>query len=102
MGEEAFVFGAFRVLPAQRILLEGGKPLHLGSGALDVLLALVECAGDTIHKDQALGDGRVATASSPTSLAAAKASSRWSGARRGKRPLRCRIDPRLAATSPHS
>jgi len=128
MGEEAFVFGAFRVLPAQRILLEDGKPLHLGSGALDVvLLALVECAGDTIHKDQPIartwpdtvvdeGTWRVllprcarlsategvATASSPTSLEAAKASSRWSGARRGKRPLRCRIDPRLAATSPHS
>ena len=52
MDEEAFVFGAFRLLPAQRILLEDGKPLHLGSRALDVLLALVECAGDTIHKDQ--------------------------------------------------
>src|SRR6516162_10351964 len=52
MGVEAFVFGAFRLLPAQRILLEDGKPLHLGSRALDVLLALVESAGDTIHKDQ--------------------------------------------------
>ena len=52
MDEEAFVFGAFRLLPAQRILLEDGKPLHLGSRALDVLVALVECAGDTIHKDQ--------------------------------------------------
>jgi predicted ATPase/DNA-binding winged helix-turn-helix (wHTH) protein len=52
MEEEAFVFGAFRLVPAQRILLEDGKPLHLGSRALDVLLALVECAGDTIHKDQ--------------------------------------------------
>ena len=52
MDEEAFVFGAFRLLPAQRILLEDGKPLHLGSRALDVLLALVESAGDTIHKDQ--------------------------------------------------
>jgi predicted ATPase/DNA-binding winged helix-turn-helix (wHTH) protein len=52
MDEEAFVFGAFRLLPAQRILLEDGKPLHLGSRALDVLLALVECAGDTIRKDQ--------------------------------------------------
>ena len=52
MDEEAFVFGAFRLLPAQRLLLEDGKPVHLGSRALDVLLALVECAGDTIHKDQ--------------------------------------------------
>ena len=52
MDEEAFVFGAFRLLPAQRILLEDGKPVHLGSRALDVLVALVESAGDTIHKDK--------------------------------------------------
>ena len=52
MDEEAFVFGAFRLLPSQRILLEDEKPLHLGSRALDILVALVECAGDTIHKDQ--------------------------------------------------
>jgi adenylate cyclase len=52
MDEEAFVFGAFRLLPAQRILLEDGKPLHLGSRALDLLVALVERAGDTIHKDK--------------------------------------------------
>jgi TolB-like protein len=52
MDEEAFVFGAFRLLPAQRILLEDGKPLHLGSRALDLLVALVESAGDTIHKDK--------------------------------------------------
>jgi hypothetical protein len=31
MDEEAFVFGAFRLLPAQRILLQDGKPLRLGS-----------------------------------------------------------------------
>jgi TolB-like protein len=52
MDEEAFVFGAFRLLPAQRILLEDGKPVNLGSRALDVLVALVESAGDTIHKDK--------------------------------------------------
>ena len=52
LDEEAFVFGVFRLLPAQRILLEDGKPLHLGSRALDILVALVENAGDTIHKDK--------------------------------------------------
>jgi len=52
LDEEAFVFGVFRLLPAQRILLEDGKPLHLGSRALDVLVALVESAGDTIHKNK--------------------------------------------------
>jgi TolB-like protein len=52
LDEEAFVFGVFRLLPAQRILLEEGKPLHLGSRALDILVALVESAGDIIHKDK--------------------------------------------------
>ncbi|MBV8400514.1 MAG: winged helix-turn-helix domain-containing protein, partial [Acetobacteraceae bacterium] len=52
MDEEAFAFGAFRLIPAQRILLQDGKPLQLGSRAFDVLVALVESAGDTIHKDQ--------------------------------------------------
>jgi predicted ATPase/DNA-binding winged helix-turn-helix (wHTH) protein len=51
MDEEAFVFGAFRLLPAQRMLLEDGKPAHLGSRALDVLIALVQSAGETLHKD---------------------------------------------------
>src|SRR5262249_8288418 len=43
--EEAFVFGSFRLIPAQRVLLEDGKPLRLGSRALDILLTLVESAG---------------------------------------------------------
>jgi DNA-binding winged helix-turn-helix (wHTH) protein len=52
LDEEAFVFGAFRLIPARRILLEDGKPVNLGSRALDILVALVESAGDTIHKDK--------------------------------------------------
>jgi len=31
VGEEVFVFGSFRLIPAQRILLEDEKPLRLGS-----------------------------------------------------------------------
>jgi len=50
--EESFVFGAFRLIPAQRMLLEDGRPVHLGSRALDVLVALVQGAGETLHKDQ--------------------------------------------------
>jgi DNA-binding winged helix-turn-helix (wHTH) protein len=34
------------------MLLEDEKPVHLGSRALDVLVALVQSAGDTLHKDQ--------------------------------------------------
>ena len=52
MDEESFVFGSFRLIPSQRVLLEDGKPLRLGSRALDILVTLVESAGETIHKDQ--------------------------------------------------
>ena len=52
MDEETFAFGAFRLIPAQRLLLDDDKPLRLGSRALDVLITLVEGAGETIHKDR--------------------------------------------------
>jgi predicted ATPase/DNA-binding winged helix-turn-helix (wHTH) protein len=52
MDDESFVFGSFSLIPAQRLLLEDGKPLRLGSRALDILIALVENPGETVHKDQ--------------------------------------------------
>jgi predicted ATPase/DNA-binding winged helix-turn-helix (wHTH) protein len=52
MDEEAFAFGSFRLIPAQRMLLDDGKPLRLGSRALDILITLVERAGETITKEQ--------------------------------------------------
>jgi predicted ATPase/DNA-binding winged helix-turn-helix (wHTH) protein len=52
MDEETFAFGSFRLIPAQRVLLEDGKPLRLGSRALDILVTLIESAGETIRKDQ--------------------------------------------------
>jgi len=52
MDEEAFAFGSFRWVPAQRVLLDDGKPLRLGSRALDILITLVEHAGETISKEQ--------------------------------------------------
>ena len=51
MDEETFAFGPFQLIPAQRILLDDGKPLRLGSRALEILIALVERAGETVHKD---------------------------------------------------
>src|SRR5262249_24067361 len=52
MDEESFAFGSYRLIPAQRILIEDGKPLRLGSHALDILITLVESAGKTIQKEQ--------------------------------------------------
>ena len=52
MDDEAFVFASFRLFPAQRLLLDDGEPLRLGSRALDILIALVKRAGKTLPKEQ--------------------------------------------------
>ena len=52
MDDERLVFGSFRLVPAQRMLLDDGKPLRVGSRALDILTTLVERAGETIPKEQ--------------------------------------------------
>jgi len=51
-GERAVSFGPFNLFPAQRLLLEGGKAVRLGSRALDILIALVEHPGEVVGKDQ--------------------------------------------------
>jgi DNA-binding winged helix-turn-helix (wHTH) protein len=43
-------FGRFRVFPNQRLIIEGDRPLRLGSRALDILVALVERAGELVSK----------------------------------------------------
>jgi predicted ATPase/DNA-binding winged helix-turn-helix (wHTH) protein len=50
--DETFIFGSFRLVRAQRVVLDDGKPLRLGSRALDILITLVEHAGETISKEQ--------------------------------------------------
>ena len=52
MDERAISFGSFRLLPAQRLLLEGDQPVRLGSRAFDILAALVERAGGVVGKEQ--------------------------------------------------
>ena len=44
--------GPFRLLAAQRLLLEGDKPVRLGSRAFDILTALVERAGEVVGKEE--------------------------------------------------
>ncbi len=50
--DQMFVFGQFRLLPAQRSLLEAGAPVRIGSRALDLLTVLVERAGEVVGKDE--------------------------------------------------
>jgi hypothetical protein len=59
---EVFTFGSFRLMPKQRTLLSDGKPLQLGSRALDILVMLVEKAGETVpHNDLIAVHGRTQT-----------------------------------------
>ena len=52
MADVGFVFGPFRLLPAQRVLLQDGKPLRLGSRAFDLLTLLVQHAGEVVSTDE--------------------------------------------------
>ena len=45
-------FGPFRVLPTQFLLLEGGKPVPLGSRALEILIVLLERPGQLISRQE--------------------------------------------------
>ena len=45
-------FGSFRLLPSQFLLLEGNKPVTIGSRALEILMVLLERAGELISKQQ--------------------------------------------------
>ena len=48
----AYVFGPFRLLPLERLLFEGERALRLGSRAMDLLLALLERAGEIVDKHE--------------------------------------------------
>jgi predicted ATPase/DNA-binding winged helix-turn-helix (wHTH) protein len=48
----AISFGPFRLFAEQRLLLEGDRPVRLGSRAFDILAALVERPGEVVGKEQ--------------------------------------------------
>jgi predicted ATPase/DNA-binding winged helix-turn-helix (wHTH) protein len=45
-------FGPFCLWPAAHLLLEGDTPVHIGVRALDLLIVLVERAGEVVTKDE--------------------------------------------------
>ena len=45
-----FTFGPFYLHATERRLLRGGEPVEIGSRALDILIALLEGAGEVIGK----------------------------------------------------
>ncbi|WP_335944340.1 winged helix-turn-helix domain-containing protein [Pseudomonas sp. G166] len=50
--EQTVHFGPYRVHPRQRLVLEGGQPLRLGRRAVEILLVLLEHAGQVVSKQQ--------------------------------------------------
>src|SRR6266581_4417882 len=52
MNGRAISFGPFRLFAEQRLLLEGDRPVRLGSRAFDILAALVERPGEVVGKER--------------------------------------------------
>src|SRR5262249_11627623 len=48
----AILFGPFRLLPTQRLLLHEEVSIPLGSRAMDILIALVERPGELVSKEE--------------------------------------------------
>ena len=49
-----YFFGSFRLVPGQRLLLEGATPVPLGGRACEILIALVERSGALVTKEELL------------------------------------------------
>jgi predicted ATPase/DNA-binding winged helix-turn-helix (wHTH) protein len=50
--ETVIAFGPFRLHPARHLLLKGARPVPIGSRALEILIALVDRAGELVTKDR--------------------------------------------------
>jgi predicted ATPase/DNA-binding winged helix-turn-helix (wHTH) protein len=50
-----YLFGPFRLVPAQQLLLEADKAVQIGSRALQILVFLVERAGGLVSRDELVG-----------------------------------------------
>lgn len=51
IADVAVTFGPFSLYPDRHLLLKDGEPLSIGSRALEILIALVEQAGELVSKD---------------------------------------------------
>src|SRR5258708_36568439 len=52
VSQEVICFGPFRLSTAERLLEKNGVRVRLGSGALDILIALVECPTEVVCKKE--------------------------------------------------
>src|ERR1700722_11392342 len=49
-GQSVVAFGPFRLFPAERLIERSGERLQLGGRAMDILITLVERAGDVLSQ----------------------------------------------------
>lgn len=54
LADEGLGFGPFSLFPSQRLLLEDGRPVELGSRALDILTLLASRRGEVVSKQALL------------------------------------------------
>ncbi|MGY2189554.1 putative HTH-type transcriptional regulator [compost metagenome] len=54
--EQAVHFGPYRIYPGQRLVMEADQPLRLGRRAMDILLILLEHAGNVVSKQQLIAE----------------------------------------------
>jgi DNA-binding winged helix-turn-helix (wHTH) protein len=80
-------FGPFHVLPIQRLLLEGDLLPRLGSRALDLLVALVERAGELVSKGELMARVWPDTLVEESNLRVQVAALRRASRRQGSQPL---------------
>ena len=66
--DETYLFGPFRLIPAQRLLLDEDRPVHLGSRALDILNVLIQAAGETVSNSEIMARAWPATIVEESSL----------------------------------
>ncbi|WP_312496572.1 ATP-binding protein [Pseudomonas cremoris] len=52
LSDQAVQFGPYRIHPRQRLVLEAGRPLRLGRRAVEILLILLEQAGNVVSKQE--------------------------------------------------
>jgi len=67
--ERSIFFGPFQLLSRQRLLMQGDKPVHLGSRAFDVLLALLDRPGELVSKEEIIARVWPNTFVAPVNLA---------------------------------
>ncbi|TFW33538.1 winged helix-turn-helix domain-containing protein, partial [Pseudomonas fluorescens] len=54
--EQAVHFGPYRIYPGQRLVMEAERPLRLGRRAMDILLILLEHAGNVVSKQHLMAE----------------------------------------------